>query len=316
MKALCKGIETYFYMIIVCFALVGFLFPELLYWVKGYVKQILGAIMFCMGATLTFTDFKTVIKNPKGIGVGVLLQYTCMPLLAFAIAKVLQLPTEQLIGMVIVGSCPGGTASNLITYLSKGNVALSVTITLCSTILAPLLTPFVLYALLAEEMPIEAITLMKSIFWIVIFPIVDALVIRHFFEKQFQKVVFLFPSLAVILISLLVGFIVGLNKDLLMTLPLLLFLAIILHNGLGYTLGYLVSKLCRFSKQDARTIAIEVGMQNSGLGLALANQFFNTAVALPSALFSIWHNISGVVLAKVWRGGKTRQKILKFKQFS
>lgn len=305
MRALCKGIETYFYIIIVLAAITGFLYPELFQWVAAYVKQILGAIMFCMGATLSFSDFKVVLGNPKRIGIGVLLQYTCMPLLAYGISKLLQLPIEQFIGMVIVGCCPGGTASNLITYLSKGNVALSVTITLCSTILAPLLTPFVLYTLLSERMPIDALTLMTSIFWIVIFPIVDALVVRHFFEKQFQKIAYIWPSLAVVCIALLVGFIVGRNKALLETLPFILLLAIVLHNGLGYTLGYLVSKLCRFSNKDARTIAIEVGMQNSGLGLALANQFFNAAAALPSALFSIWHNISGVVLAKIWGASKT-----------
>ncbi|WP_299550705.1 bile acid:sodium symporter family protein [Seonamhaeicola sp.] len=304
MRTLCKSIETYFYVLIVLVAFIGFLFPELFSWVKSYVKQILGGIMFCMGATLTFNDFKSVIKTPKLIGVGILLQYTCMPLLAYAISKVLQLPTEQLIGMVIVGCCPGGTASNLVTYLSKGNVALSVTITLCSTMLAPLLTPLILFGLLAENMPIDAFTLMKSVFWIVVFPIFDALIIRHFFEKQFQKVAFVFPSLAIILISLLVAFIVGVNKDLLMTLPLLLFLAIVLHNGLGYTLGFYISKFFRFSTKDSRTIAIEVGMQNSGLGLALANQFFSAAVALPSALFSIWHNLSGVLIAKKWSASK------------
>lgn len=304
MRALCKSIETYFYIIIVLIAFLGFLFPNLFSWIKPYVKQMLGAIMFCMGATLTLKDFKQVLKTPKLIGVGILLQYTCMPLLAFAISKVLQLPTEQLIGMVIVGSCPGGTSSNLITFLSKGNVALSVTITLCSTILAPLLTPLILFGLLAEEMPIDAITLMKSVFWIVVFPIVDALVIRHFFEKQFQKIVFIFPSLAILIISFLVAFIVGVNKSLLITLPVILFLAIVFHNGLGYALGYYVSKLLGFNKRDARTIAVEVGMQNSGLGLALANQFFSAVVALPSALFSIWHNLSGVILAKIWTSSK------------
>ncbi len=300
MRALCKNIEQYFYIIIVCIAFLGFLFPDVFSWITSCVKQMLGGIMFCMGATLTFKDFKQVVKTPKLIGLGILLQYTCMPLLAFTISKVLQLPTEQLMGMVIVGSCPGGTSSNLITYLSKGNVALSVTITLCSTMLAPLLTPLILFGLLAEDMPIDALTLMKSVFWIVVFPIIDALVIRHFFEKQFQKVAFIFPSLAILLISFLVAFIVGINKDLLLTLPLILFLAIILHNSLGYTLGYHVTKLFGFSKKEARTIAVEVGMQNSGLGLALANQFFSAMAALPSALFSIWHNLSGVILAKVW----------------
>ena len=141
---------------------------------------------------------------------------------------------------------------------------------------------------------------MKSIFWIVVFPILDALLIRHFFEKQFQKIAFVFPSLAILLISILVAFIIGINKSLLIDMPLLLFLAVILHNGLGYVFGYGLSKILRFSEINARTIAIEVGMQNSGLGLTLANQFFNVSAALPSALFSIWHNLSGVFVAKKW----------------
>lgn len=260
--------------------------------------------MFCMGATLRFSDFKRVFQTPKLIGLGVFLQYSIMPMVAFLISKIVQLPSEQLIGMVIVGCCPGGTSSNLITFLSKGNVALSVSITLCSTILAPILTPLLLLGLLNEQIPIDGFTLMKSIFWIVVFPILDALIIRHFFEKQFQKIVYVFPSLAIILISLIVAFVIGVNKNLLITLPLVLFLTVVLHNGLGYLLGYSISKLLRFNTTDARTIAIEVGMQNSGLGLTLANQFFNAAVALPSALFSIWHNLSGIVLAKFWGNKK------------
>jgi len=223
-----------------------------------------------------------------------------MPVLAYIISKGLQLPIEQLIGMVIVGCCPGGTASNLITFLSKGNVALSVTLTICSTMMAPFLTPIILYVLLAEEVPIDILILMKSIFWIVIFPIVDALFIRHFFERQFQKIAFVFPSIAIILISLIVAYVIGVNKNLLLGIPLLLFLAVILHNGFGYILGYFISKGLRFSEKEARTIAIEVGMQNSGLGLTLANQFFSAGAALPSALFSIWHNLSGVFIAKKW----------------
>ena len=305
---ICHSIEKNFHIIIMSFAVIAFLKPEVFYWVQPFVKQMIGGIMFCMGATLKFVDFKKIITKPKLIFVGILLQYTCMPLLAYTISKVLLLPTEQMIGMVIVGCCPGGTASNLITFLSKGNVALSVTLTLCSTILAPLLTPLILYALLAQEVPIDVVELMKSVFWIVFFPIMDALVIRHYFEKQFQKISFVFPTFAILLISLVVAFIIGIDKNMLITVPMLLFVAVVLHNGLGYVLGYVISKSLRFSEKNARTIAIEVGMQNSGLGLALANQFFNAAVALPSALFSIWHNLSGVFVAKKWASSKGNDK--------
>lgn len=308
MRMITNIIEKNFHIIIMGFAVFAFLSPESFYWVEPFVKQIIGGIMFCMGATLKFVDFKKIITKPKLIFIGILLQYTCMPLLAYVISKALQLPTEQLIGMVIVGCCPGGTASNLITFLSKGNVALSVSLTLCSTFLAPLLTPLILYLLLAQEVPIDVMELMKSVFWIVFFPIMDALVIRHYFEKQFQKISFVFPALAILFISVVVAFIIGANRSLLTTMPLILFLAIILHNGLGYATGYFITKMMRFSEKNARTIAIEVGMQNSGLGLALANQFFNASVALPSALFSIWHNISGIFIAKKWASSKIKKK--------
>jgi len=304
---ICKSIEKYFHIIILFFAIIGFLKPELFLWVQPFVKHILGGIMFCMGATLKFIDFKNIIKEPKLIFVGVFLQYACMPLLAYSISIVLQLPQEYLIGMVLVGCCPGGTASNLITFLAKGNVALSVTLTLCSTLLAPLLTPIILYVLLTKEIPIDIAVLMKSIFWIVAFPIIDALLIRYFFEKQFQKISYVFPGIAVLLISFLVAFIIGINKTLLIGIPLLLFFAVVLHNGFGYILGYSISKILHFSKRNARTIAIEVGMQNSGLGLTLANQFFSTSAALPSALFSIWHNLMGVFIAKRWASSKVSE---------
>ena len=305
---ICRTIEKNFHIIIISFATIAFLKPEIFLWVEPFVKQMIGGIMFCMGATLKFVDFKKIITKPKLVLVGIALQYTCMPLLAYSISNLLSLPTEQMIGMVIVGSCPGGTASNLITFLSKGNVALSVSLTLCSTFLAPLLTPLILYALLAQEVPLDIAELMKSVFWIVFFPIMDALVIRHYFEKQFEKISFVFPSIAILLITLVVVFIIGIDKDLLLTMPLLLFLAVVLHNGFGYVFGYSISKALRFSEKNSRTIAIEVGMQNSGLGLALANQFFNTAVALPSALFSIWHNLSGVFVAKKWASSKIKKK--------
>lgn len=309
MRMICHTIEKNFHIIIITFAVIAFFRPEIFLWVQPFVKQIIGGIMFCMGATLKFVDFKKILTKPKLVFVGILLQYTCMPLLAYTISKVLRLPIEQMIGMVILGSCPGGTASNLITFLSKGNVALSVSLTLCSTFLAPLLTPLILYALLSQEVPLDISELMKSVFWIVFFPIMDALVIRHYFEKQFEKISFVFPSIAILLISLVVAFIIGIDKSLLITMPLLLFLAVVLHNGFGYILGYFISKALRFSEKNSRTIAIEVGMQNSGLGLALANQFFNTATALPSALFSIWHNLSGVFVAKKWASSSNHSQI-------
>ena len=203
--------------------------------------------------------------------------------------------------MVLVGACPGGTASNVMAYISKANLALSVTLTLCSTLLAPIITPAIVYLLLSHQVEISFLGMMKSVFWIVIFPLFDGLVLRHFLYKYVKIYLTYFPSISIINIALIIGCVVALNQQLLLAFPITIILVVILHNSLGMGIGYSVARLFKASKENARTLAFEVGMQNSGLGVTLATQFFTAASALPGAIFSIVHNISGVSLANWWR---------------
>jgi BASS family bile acid:Na+ symporter len=224
-----------------------------------------------------------------------------MPLLAVGISYLLNLPPEVVIGMVVLGACPGGTASNVIAYLAKANVPLSVTMTLASTCLAPVLTPTIVYWVLERQVEINFWPMVQSVFWIVVFPLLDGLILRRLLRKRLEPCLVYFPSVSIVVISVLIACIIGLNQKTLLEFPVLVFAAVVLHNTLGLFTGYWMARLVRCSKQDARTIAIEVGMQNSGLGVALAVKHFGVASALPGALFSLWHNISGVSLARKWR---------------
>ena len=293
-------IERYFILIVLLITALAIWQPMGFTWMKLHIPKLLGVIMFGMGVSLTFADFKKLKADKHLLLLGVLLQFIVMPLLAVLLSFSFGLSEEILIGMVLVGACPGGTASNVMAYLSKANLVLSVSLTLLSTLLAPLATPFIIYLLLSQHVEISFFSMMKSVFWIVIFPLFDGLVLRHFLYKYVKKYLQYFPSISIICIALIIGAVVALNRDLLLTFPLLILIAVILHNTLGMGIGYSVARLFKASKKNARTIAFEVGMQNSGLGVSLATQFFSAASALPGAIFSIVHNISGVTLASWW----------------
>lgn len=275
--------------------------PVTFTWMKPHIPLGLGIIMFGMGLTLDFEDFREIFRKWRLVGLGILLQFTIMPLMAVVLAHGFGLPAEALIGLVVVGACPGGTASNVITYIARGNVPLSVTMTLASTTLAPLLTPAIIYMLLKQQVDMDFAGMVKSVFWIVVFPLLDGLIIRRIFRKRLQPLLKWFPSLSIAVIALLIACIIGLNQQTLLAFPILVFLAVALHNLCGLGIGYMAGRVFGCSKRDARTLAIEVGMQNSGLGVALAAKYFGPASALPGALFSLWHNISGVSLANSWR---------------
>ncbi|WP_320171009.1 bile acid:sodium symporter family protein [Maridesulfovibrio sp.] len=306
--SICRFIERHFLLIAVFSSLAAYLSPPLFIWIKPHIAFCLGVIMFGMGLTLQFSDFASAIKNYKAVCLGIILQYTVMPALAVILSSLMGLPQEALIGMVVVGACPGGTASNVIAHLAGANVALSVTMTMISTCLAPLLTPMIIYAVLNQQVEIPLLPMIKSVFWIVIFPLVDGLVLRRFLRKRIDPVIHIFPSVSIIVIAMLVACIIGLNRDMLATFPLLILAAVALHNAGGLIAGYGVGRIAGFDKRDSLTLAIEVGMQNSGLGVALATKYFGTATALPGALFSLWHNISGIAIADRTRqdGSETR----------
>lgn len=301
MHCFLKLIERYFLVMVSVFSASALIFPQGFLWIKPHIPKFLGIIMFCMGVTLSFSDFVKIWKQRHLVVVGILAQYICMPLLALIISYLFQLPPEITIGMVIVGACPGGTASNVMAYLAGANLALSVTMTLCSTLLAPLLTPAIIYLTLSQSVDISFIAMVQSVFWIVCFPLLDGLLLRHFFHDRFKALFDIFPSISILSISAVIACVVALNREMLLTFPLLIFAAVFFHNGLGMSIGYAIAKRLKCSDENARTLAFEIGMQNSGLGVSLATQFFSAASALPGAIFSLWHNISGIVVARLWR---------------
>ncbi|MCY8474401.1 sodium transporter [Bacillus halotolerans] len=285
---------------VIVFAVLGFSFPSLFSWISSYITIFLGIIMFGMGLTLQTDDFKELIRKPLYVIIGVIAQYTIMPLVAFGLAYGLHLPSEIAVGVILVGCCPGGTASNVMTFLAKGNTALSVAVTTISTLLAPVLTPVLIMLFAKEWLPVSPGSLFISILQAVLVPIIAGLVVKIFFKKQVAKAVHALPLVSVIGIVAIVSAVVSGNRENLLQSGLLIFSVVILHNGFGYLLGFLCAKLLKMDYASQKAIAIEVGMQNSGLGAALATAHFSPLSAVPSAIFSVWHNLSGSLLATYW----------------
>jgi len=285
---------------VVLFGVIAFFYPEGFTWIAPHISLLLGVIMFGMGLTLSLDDFKGILKAPKSVVVGIVLQYTVMPLLAFGLATLFQLPPEVAVGVILVGCCPGGTASNVITYLARGNTALSVTITAFSTILAPILTPALTLLFASKWLPVSAGDMFLTIVQIILVPIVLGIIVRILFHKQVEKSVKALPLISVIGIVAVASAVVAVNTEHIATTGLLIFSVVILHNVLGLFIGFLLGKALKLDYPDQKAVSIEVGMQNSGLGSALAIAHFAPVAAVPSALFSVWHNISGPLLATWW----------------
>lgn len=300
MRRVIAWIERYFLLLALALAAIALWHPGLFTGFTPYIPQLLGLVMFGMGLTLEFADFQGIWQKKTSIGIGVFFQFLIMPCLGWGLATVLQLPRDEFVGLVIVGACPGGTASNVITYLAKANLPLSVVLTLSTTLLAPLLTPLLIYFLARTKIDLALGPLMGSVFWIVLFPLLDGLILRRLLRRRLQPILEIFPAISMILIAVIIATVVGQNQAQILQFPLLVMVAVILHNGLGLSLGYWGARLFRMPEADCRTVAIEVGMQNSGLGVALATQFVNATAALPAAIFSLWHNISGITLANYW----------------
>ena len=282
------------------FSMVSYLSPDLFKWVLPLIPWLLGVIMFGMGMTLKPTDFKILGQHPKAVLVGVLSQFAIMPLVAYLLSVVLKLPSEIAIGVILVGSCPGGTASNVITFLARGNVALSVAVTSITTLLAPIMTPAVFYLLAHQWLEISATAMFISILKIVLLPTVLGVLVHHLFRGQTKAAAEILPLVSVVTIVLIIAAVVGASKTSIAQSGLLILGVVVLHNGLGYLLGFWAARWCGLPFEVQKTLAIEVGMQNSGLGAALASAYFTPLVAVPSAIFSLWHNISGSLLASYW----------------
>ncbi|URM31582.1 bile acid:sodium symporter family protein [Cytobacillus firmus] len=290
----------YFAVWVILTSVIAFMFPDPFLGLGGYITILLGVVMFGMGLTLKAVDFKIIFTKPLPVLIGVCAQFIIMPLVAFIIAKLLNLPAELAAGLVLLGCVPGGTASNVMVYLAKGNVPLSIAMTSVSTLLAPIMTPLLLLLLAGQWMPVDAVAMFMSIVQVIILPIVLGLAIKKFFPSAVEKSLTVLPLISVAAIITIVAAVVSGNSATIAASGLLIFTAVMLHNGFGLLLGYFAGKVLGQDEVNRRAIAIEVGMQNSGLGVALATAHFGPLAALPSVLAAAWHNISGPILATYW----------------
>lgn len=279
---------------------VALAFPEYVVILRPTIVPLLGVIMFGMGLTLRAEDFLAVITRPGVIALGVVLQFAFMPAAAWVVGQAMRFDVEPFIGLILLGACPGGTASNVICYLARANVALSITLTTFSTLLAVVLTPVLTLFYAGQLVPVPVGAMLLSILEVVIAPVAAGVVLNHLAGRWIGGARRIFPALSVAAIVIIIAIVVALNTHNDVFIVIAMVIAVILHNGLGLAAGYVVPMFLGYDARTCRTLAIEVGMQNSGLAVALATQFFSASAALPGAIFSIWHNLSGAALAAFW----------------
>ena len=287
-------------LIVIAVAALALFAPQTCLWIKtSWINWLLGIVMFGMGLTLKMDDFKVVFSRPKDIIIGFIAQFTLMPLIAFVLTKAFQLPTEIAVGVILVGTCPGGTSSNVMTYLSKGDVPLSVGMTAVSTLFAPLMTPLLTLLYAGQRVDVNAVAMFLSIVKVVLVPIALGLVCNYFFGKVTREIVRILPLISTLAIIMIIASVVSANSGRLKTVGAMVVVVVVLHNLLGYAAGYGVGKLLRLDATKCRALSIEVGMQNSGLATSLAATHFAQypLATIPGAVFSVWHNISGAVYA-------------------
>ena len=301
MKQICKWISDWMGVLVLVSAILALAFPEVVGHLKpSLINPLLGVIMFGMGLTLKVEDFRVVFTRPKDVLVGCLAQFTVMPALAFGLSRLFGLDEALTIGVILVGCCPGGTASNVITYLAKGDLALSVGMTATSTLLAPLLTPLLVLLLVGETVDVNVLGMLLSILWVVILPIVLGLLVKRLLPKATEQATAYLPAVSTIAICLIVMIVIAANAHKLLAGGWIVILVVMLHNILGLTVGYLIGLLLKMTPAKRRAISVEVGMQNSGLASSLATLHFAAfpMATVPGAIFSVWHNISGAIVAR------------------
>ncbi len=271
------------------------------------INPLLGLIMFGMGLNLRFTDFRTVFSRPRDIITGCTAQFTVMPLLAWVLAQVFALDKALAIGVILVGCCPGGTASNVITYLAKGDLALSVGMTATSTLLAPLMTPLLVWLLAGTAVDVNVTGMLMSILWVVILPIVLGLTAKRLWPQLTEQATTWLPALSTLAICSIVLIVIAANAPKLQAGGLTIIMVVILHNVCGLCLGYTIGRLAGMTATKRRAVSIEVGMQNSGLASSLATLHFAAypMAAIPGAVFSVWHNLSGAIVARLYTRSQT-----------
>ncbi len=291
---------------VVVFAILGYIFPEIFKHIGPSIPYLLGVIMFGMGLTLSPADFREVFRRPKDVLLGVVGQYTIMPFGAWLVCVLFNLPPDIAVGLMLLGCCPGGTASNVVTFLARGDVALSVTITSCTTILAPLMTPTLMYVLASTWLNIDPTAMVMSIVKIILVPILVGVVLNRYFSRQVEKVTVLLPACSTFVIMLIVSAIVAATGKSLLSAGPIVFAAVAVHNAIGMAAGYALARLTGMDYAKAKCLCFEVGMQNSGLGVALSGLHFAASpmTALPSAFGALWHNITGPLLATYFASRK------------
>jgi BASS family bile acid:Na+ symporter len=303
-KKLCHYISEYMGLLVLAAALLALFIPGLFQHISpAVINYLLGVVMFGMGLTLNLQDFKIVFSRPKDVITGCVAQFTVMPLLAWGLTRLFQLDEALALGVVLVGCCPGGTASNVITYLAKGDLALSVGMTGVSTLMAPFLTPLLTWALAGKSVDVDVASMFLSILWVVILPIVLGLLVKWLWPKFTELATDYLPAFSSLAIAFIVTIVIAANADKLLAGGLTIVLVVMLHNVCGLGLGYLTGRLLGLSEPKKRAISIEVGMQNSGLACILAKIHFAAypLAAIPGAIFSVWHNLSGAAVAYFYR---------------
>lgn len=288
-----------FFILAPCAAIVGYLLDSVLSPLGGYIVPLLMIVMLCMGLTLRPRDFLNVVQYKTAVLIGMVLQFTIMPLTALLISYVLNLSQDITVGLVLVGSVAGGTSSNVMTYIAGGNVALSVSMTALSTLMSVVMTPLLLILLVGSTVDVPAEAMLASLLKIILFPIAVGVTINVFGHAWVAKVESGLATLSVITIMVIISIVVAINANSLMDVGIWVVVATLMHNLSGLFLGYLSAFLLGFDRVVCRTIAIEVGMQNSGLATALALKYFGALAALPGAVFSVWLNITGSIFATV-----------------
>ncbi|MDB5054603.1 MAG: Bile acid:sodium symporter [Bacilli bacterium] len=291
--------KTFAYWVLI-FAVLAFFLPHPFVGLGKYTVQLLGIVMFGMGLTLSAADFKEVFRRPQDVAIGVASHFIVMPLLAYLICLVLRLPPDIAVGVILVGSCPSGTSSNVMCLLAKGDVSLAVSIASVSTLLAPIVTPLLILLFASKWVAVNPTSLFWQIVQVIIIPILLGLIVKSIFRGTAQASAKVLPLVsAIAIIAIVAGVVSGSHKQIAAT-GLLIFAAVIIHNLCGFSLGYLFAKLFRMDLPKRKAVSFEVGMQNSALGVAIAKAHFTPIAAVPSAIFSVWHNISGAVLANIY----------------
>ena len=308
MKQACKLISDYMGVLVLLSAVLGLSAPDAFSGIKpSVINPMLGLVMFGMGMALRIDDFRIVLSRPRDIAIGCLAQFTVMPLLAWVLSRLFALDEALTVGVVLVGCCPGGTASNVITYLAKGDLALSVGMTATSTVLAPFVTPLLVWLLVGQSVDVEVAGMLLSILWVVILPIVAGLLVKWRWPKLSESAMAYLPAFSSLAICAIVLIIIAANASKLLGGGLIIILVVMLHNLCGLSLGYLIGRLLHLPTAKRRAISIEVGMQNSGLASSLATLHFAAypMATIPGAIFSVWHNISGAVVARLYARDST-----------